>query len=380
MRPFSVDDLQALLSKHDPPCVSVYQHTHRAHPEMEQDPIRYRNLLKDVERMLKQKYPARQTEQLMSQLASLDCRPFWQHQRDGLAVFASPDYFAYHCVSMPMPDLAVVANDFHTKPLLKLLQANRHYYVLALSQNRVTLFDASRDHFDQVDLRRVPKSLREALGVETRQDQVDLRGSFSTVGGSPVFHAHGLGQTDRADDLRRFFRAVDRALWEYLKDGAAPLVLATQPHYHALFREVSRNPRLLDKAVVCDAERISPEELQARTWQLVEPELQTRLDQAIEAYRAARSHKRGDDDLHEVAQAAAQGRIRQLLVEEGRQIWGQLDRASGAITPGAPHKNPDDADLLDQIAELVLAKGGEVFVVPKDKMPTTTGLAATYRY
>ncbi len=380
MRPFNVGDLQALLSHHEPPCVSVYQHTHRSHPEMAQDPIRYRNLLKDVERMLKQKHAGRQADRLLAQLSSLDCRPFWQHQRDGLAVFVCPDYFACHRLSMPMPDLAVVTSDFHTKPLIRLLQSSRHYYVLALSQNRVTLFDASRDHFDEVDLRRVPKSLREALGIKVRQGQVDFRGSFSVDGAAPVFHGHGLEQNDRANDLRRFFRAVDRALWDYLKDGSAPLVLATQPHYHALFREVSHNPRLLEKGVVCDAENVSAEQLQARASQLVEPQLDAQLAQAVEAFQLAHSHRRGSTDLTEVAQAAAQGRIKQLLVEEGRQVWGQLNREDGTITPGASHKNPDDADLLDQIAELLLAKGGEVFVVSRDSMPAPTGLAAVYRY
>ena len=37
-------------------------------------------------------------------------------------------------------------------------------------------------------------------------------------------------------------------------------------------------------------------------------------------------------------------------------------------------------DLLDDIAELVLGNKGEVVVVPGDTMPTSTGLAAIYRF
>jgi hypothetical protein len=37
-------------------------------------------------------------------------------------------------------------------------------------------------------------------------------------------------------------------------------------------------------------------------------------------------------------------------------------------------------DLLDDIAELVLRKGGEVVVVPSEKMPTPAGVAAIYRF
>jgi hypothetical protein len=36
--------------------------------------------------------------------------------------------------------------------------------------------------------------------------------------------------------------------------------------------------------------------------------------------------------------------------------------------------------MLDDLAELVLVKGGEVVVVPTERMPTPSGLAAVYRF
>jgi len=42
--------------------------------------------------------------------------------------------------------------------------------------------------------------------------------------------------------------------------------------------------------------------------------------------------------------------------------------------------DPEVDDLLDDVAELVLQKGGQVMVIPAEKMPTDTGLAATYRF
>ena len=37
-----------LLAAREPPCLSLYQPTHRRHPENQQDPIRFRNLLKAI--------------------------------------------------------------------------------------------------------------------------------------------------------------------------------------------------------------------------------------------------------------------------------------------------------------------------------------------
>ena len=39
------DCTSVLLTRHEPPCLSLYQPTHRAHPEKQQDPIRFRTLL-----------------------------------------------------------------------------------------------------------------------------------------------------------------------------------------------------------------------------------------------------------------------------------------------------------------------------------------------
>jgi len=35
---------------------------------------------------------------------------------------------------------------------------------------------------------------------------------------------------------------------------------------------------------------------------------------------------------------------------------------------------------LDDVAEAVLQNGGEVVVVPQERMPSSSGVAATYRY
>ena len=41
---------------------------------------------------------------------------------------------------------------------------------------------------------------------------------------------------------------------------------------------------------------------------------------------------------------------------------------------------PDADDILDDLAEMVLAMKGRVVVVPTARMPTKTGVAAIYRY
>ena len=45
----TLESLAELTAAHQSPCLSLYQPTHRHHPENQQDPIRFRNLLKELE-------------------------------------------------------------------------------------------------------------------------------------------------------------------------------------------------------------------------------------------------------------------------------------------------------------------------------------------
>ena len=119
MPQLTMDHLRAFLADHEPPCISLYQATHRRFPDSRQDSIRFRNLVKEVEESLRRKYPTREVQPLLEPfLALVDNGHFWEHSQDGLAVLASPGTFETFRLQGPVRDLVVVADSFHTKPLL----------------------------------------------------------------------------------------------------------------------------------------------------------------------------------------------------------------------------------------------------------------------
>ena len=65
MRPLTTDVLRELLKGDEPPCISLYQPTHRANPDALQDPIRYKNLVRDAEQSLREKYSGREVRPLL---------------------------------------------------------------------------------------------------------------------------------------------------------------------------------------------------------------------------------------------------------------------------------------------------------------------------
>ena len=81
-----------------------------------------------------------------------------------------------------------------------------------------------------------------------------------------------------------------------------------------------------------------------------------------------------------VAEAAVLGRVRRLLVADGTPLFGRVDRVTGEVTLHAGQMGPQDDDVLDDLAEIVLARGGEVIVLDPRKMPDEAAAAATFRW
>jgi hypothetical protein len=82
------------------------------------------------------------------------------------------------------------------------------------------------------------------------------------------------------------------------------------------------------------------------------------------------------------ARLAVAGRIRLLLAEKGRNVWGSLDRRTGdmrIVRDGGADPGGESVDLLDELAEITIQFGGRALVLEGQRMPTNSGLAAVLR-
>jgi hypothetical protein len=387
MRQSTIGHLAGLLADHEPPCISLYMPTHRNHPENQQDPIRYRNLLTEMENSLRQKYPTREVRTLLEKFQTLarDDR-FWNYRTDGLAILSSPLTFQMLELQRTVRELLVVADSFHIKPLLRVFQSTDRYHILALNRHAAKLYEGNRYGLDPVELPNVPSTIEEALGEELTEQHLTVAsygaGPARAAGGgvTPSIHAHGDKKDEVDSDRDRFFRAIDRAILEHhSRPSGLPLMLATLKEYHDPFREVSHNPFLMADGITMNSEALNLDQLRAEAWRIVEPMYLERLAKIVDAYQKARSRDLGSDDAARIAEAATAGRVGTLLIEADRQIPGRIDPATGQIHAG-DIADPEVDDVLDDLAEHVLRIRGDVILVPAERMPSTTGAAAIYRY
>ncbi len=358
-------ELQQLAGVRHGPCVSIYLPTHRAGRETE-DRIRLKNLLADAEQLVSTPILAAGHDLVEDSL-------FWRYQADGLAVFAAPGVFRAFRLPATLPEMVRVGDVFHLVPVLPLLAGDGTFFVLALSQKSVRLFEATRFTIAELDSPGMPRSMDEALAHEHPEKQLQVRSGPTTgsAGAAGLFHGHGGGDEDKKEALERYFRVVDRSLVRALGDQRSPLVLAAVDYYLPMYRSVSAYRPVLDEAVSGNPEGWPVKELHGRALAIVEPRFDQVRRRAWSTFALRQGTGRTASTVAEILVAAEQGRVESLLIADPEATVADAGRAHGGC---------GELDAVNAAAVQTLLKGGEVFVLEPESMPGGLAVAAVLRY
>ena len=381
------DELKLLVQqKQNGPFVSIYIPTRRAGPESRENPIRFKNLVEEAENyLIENGMRSPEARKLLNPVKNLvDDYDFWQHQSDGLAVFLAPELFRSYRLPLNFEELLVVADRFHLKPLMPLLSDDGQFYVLALSQNEVRLFQGSRYSINQLDLEDLPTSLAQALRYDLPHKQQQFH-TATAAPGSPggnrpaMFHGHGVGTDDAKSNILRFFQEVDKGLRSLLTDNSSPLVLAGVEYLFPIYREANTYPNLVDKGVAGNPEILKPDSLHQRAWQIAEPFFKQARQEAITRYKQLAETGQASKDVRKILPEAYFGKVDTLFVAVESHLWGTFDAETNTVhLPQEPE--PDDEDLLDLAAIQTLLYGGTVYAVGSQEVPDGALMAAVFRY
>ncbi len=377
---FGRDQLKELFRVDMAPAVSIYMGTHRRGAEVAAQPLRLRAAIEEAKGLLAAD-GARADDVLEPLEALVGDREFWNHQADGLALFASQDFGRLYRLPVRLRDMVVVGPTFHTKPLIEFLQAPERFWVLAVSQKEVRIWEGTVTELGPVNLASVPASLQEAIGAEVVTDRLNLR-SPRGRGAAPIFHGHGAGKDDTKQELEKFFRAVDTGVRELLADEIGPIILAAVDYYHPIYRSVSKLENLADQGIIGNISGWDEGRIHASAWPIAQQSVERKLEAALALWEGSYGRGKTESDLTAIGRLAVAGRIRLLLADAGRTVWGRIDRATGdieVIREGGTDPDGGAVDLLDELAELTIQYGGRALVLPSEKLPVNSGVAAVLR-
>lgn len=370
-----------MIFKEVGPLISLYQPTHRYFPDNKKDPIVFKNLIREIEESLKEKFDSKIISTIMKPLYQLkDDVNFWNNTLDGIAVLASQKKCIVYNLHNPVKEVAVVSDSFHIKPLLQSFQSLENYQILGLSRENFSFYEGNKNTFQEIQIDKdVPRTMKDVLGGQLSEAYFSY-GSHAGTGNPAIHYGHGGAKDETDKDTEKYFRYVDSFIHKnYSKDDKIPLILFALKEHHAQFKAVSNNPYLLEQSVQKSIETSSLSEIEKSARVIIDAINLKKIQKLSDSYTKAKADSLGSSDLVLIAKAAYEGRVKTLIIEEGKIIAGKIDYHTGDITP-CELKNPDCDDVFDDLAELVLLNGGSVLVLTKDNMPSKSGVAAIFRY
>lgn len=379
-------DLEALSQEQNELCVSIYMPTFRLGVNTLQNPTRFKNLLRKAAEKLEARGLSPEKIQAVLGWAhrTVEDYPFWQHQSQGLVAFLSEHTYKIYRLPFHVDELVFVQGHFYAKPLLPLLSVNTRFFLLALGQKTVRLYDCTRFSMEEMQLRDVPRSLEEALKYDEteRAHHKSPGGEGRRAGGAPVFHAHGVDATDKQNvkrDVLRFMQMVSRSVHDAVAGQNAPLVIAALEYIIPIYQEANTYPHLLERGVDGNPEDLRCEEMHQAAWRIVEPYFQREEQDTISRYRMLLGRGLASNSLNEVVPAAFDGRIEALLVSAGAMSWGRFNPDTHDVEY-RDERDSSGEDLVEVAAVKTFLKGGAVFSLDQEAMPDQAPVAAVYRY
>ena len=380
-------ELESLMNPSEGAHISIFMPTYRVGRETRQNRIRLKNLIRDTEKQLiEMGYRVPDAKALLQPAEDLlGPTDFWIYPGDGLAIFLSADTARRYSLPIGLKKKLVVADRFQVKPLLPLFSGDGSFFVLALSQNEVRLLQGTRSEVAQVELENLNDSLARMLKAEGSEKHLNWympSGSPGAPGrNAAIFHGSGSGTENDRAKLLDYFREVDKGLRSILQPEQAPLVLAGVDYLHTLYREVSSYPHIFEAGISGNPEQLRVDELHAEAWRILQPHFQQLRQTAKKRYRqlSGQNSHLASDHLDKILPAALHGQVELLFVAVGAQQWGEFDPVNLQVHQNEVYR-PGNEDLLDRAAVLTILKGGTVFAVRKDQVPSRNLVAAVFRY
>ena len=313
--------------------------------------VRFTRMLREVELTLKSQLNAKVANNILSQLNKNNLGEIVRDNKMSIAFFASEEFSGFLFIPFPVHENVVVAHSLHLKPIIPWIMSGDKFYLVTLSSKLCRLLRG--DSFSLTEVSSISLSNSEIEKIKKSSDK-------------KVKH--------------KIIARAEEEFYPFFKDDKYPIIIGGVEELHDIYISMNRDPDILKERIAGNLDKSNFEELHNDCLTIINLIKKQNDQELLLDYQEQRPYGKVIDQLTEITVAAAQGRVRSLMVASDRFLWGHLDKATGVITKHI-NKNigiPED-DILDDLAELVIARGGDVTLFKYNEMPSDNEAIAFLR-
>jgi len=382
MKLITKKQIESLHEIHEPYCISIFIPTHRAGNEVlkKQDSLSLKNQLKEVTKKLEGHGLTRlEIENRLNPLKKmLDDGEFWRHQSDGLALFLTKDVFEKFSLPIFFEPFNYVGNELYLKPLIPMFTGDGTYFVLALELENIHFYECSRYTISKIEIKDiVPSRMEEVVGFEFEQKNLQFRNEQK---GQALFHGQGAGEDDKKNEIKCYFRAIDKGLMKILNEENKPLLVATQENFFSIYKEVNTYNRLINVPIAYNPSSLNTVALQELSWEAIKPVFDQDRKDKITTFKEFQDSEKASSFTNDILAAALEGKIDTLFCENNVEINGIYNPVRNEVKLYDEKRIPNSS-LINLAVLQTFLKGGKVYLLEHEEMPNPYAkMNAIFRY
>lgn len=313
--------------------------------------IRFARMLKEVELTLKKKLSHKVANNILFQLNKKNLSEVVRDNKMSVAFFATEEFSGFLLVPFPVNETVIVAHSLHLKPIIPWIMSDDKFYLVTLSSKVCRLYRG--DSFSLAEV--------SSLSLSSSENEASKK-------------------TKDKKSKYKIIAKAEESFYQFFKDDKLPIIIGGVEELHEIYRSANRDPDILKERIAGNLDRVDFEELHDECLKITSLIKKRTAEKLLLQYQEQSPYGKIIDQLCDITIAAAQGRVRSLIVASDRFLWGHLDKSTGELTKHV-NKNltiPED-DILDDLAELVIARGGDVTLFKYNEMPSDNEAIAFLR-
>ncbi|HEX4926282.1 MAG TPA: hypothetical protein VFV50_19465, partial [Bdellovibrionales bacterium] len=236
-------------------------------------------------------------------------------QVDGnVGLFRTFDSFRMLRLPVDVERITVVADTFHVKPLLKWKQIDREFLLVGVEAGHASLYQGSLHALRYVDSVQLGDIAKREQGVSKAEELTEWLNEW-------------IFKLTRCTHSRIYVAGEPRTVHGLFK--RLRYVNVHRENLNAVFRPSSMPG-------ICENVRA-----------LLQQEARQTLEHALVEFFEADELNLTQKSIFQVARSAVQGNVKKLIVAEGINVFGRIDRKTGDLSIHPADLDHEDDDLLD---------------------------------
>ncbi|MDI1355220.1 MAG: hypothetical protein PSX36_09890 [bacterium] len=355
------------------PCVSVIVPTHTTAPDRQLDELEVKKMLERAEDLVKHKFGKKNSgEEVIKKLYALAKKIDYIHNGKGIGVFVSPEVARLVKFPFPVVEKVVVGNNFEIRDILFLSETMMNYYLLAINEKVINLFEGKGIHLKQVIDHNFPLHLEN-----------DYEYTHTSLGSS---YGYALKSPEKGRSVMKeqrwttFLKKADKRVSEYL-DENRPLIIGGNSKMLGSYAKMSVNKKSIVGKIWGDYVHEDLYSLGEMAFEQIRSYLKEKEEKLLMRLQDAVGKKLAMSGITDVWNAAFEGKGLILLVEKDFAMPGFVEDETSKFHLHPPHGNHQIiSDAADDAMELVIEKKGKVVIVENGKLDDHGKIALILRY